>query len=91
MAASQKEIEKLHKLYAARGILQAHITDLIQLTYRYVSVEKSLEDLSLDQEIIDVIDVIDEMIKDLQLKQSIAEEHLASVRSQIAEIEDRLH
>lgn len=88
MAASQKEIEKLHKLYAARGILQAHITDLIQLTYRYVSVEKSLEDLSLDQEI---IDVIDEMIKDLQLKQSIAEEHLASVRSQIAEIEDRLH
>lgn len=88
MAASQKEIEKLHKLYAARGILQAHITDLTQLTYRYVSVEKSLEDLSLDQEI---IDVIDEMIKDLQLKQSIAEEHLASVRSQIAEIEDRLH
>lgn len=88
MTASQKEIEKLHKLYAARGILQAHITDLIQLTYRYVSVEKSLEDLSLDQEI---IDVIDEMIKDLQLKQSIAEEHLASVRSQIAEIEDRLH
>lgn len=88
MTASQKEIEKLHKLYAARGILQAHITDLIQLTYRYVSVEKSLEDLSLDQEL---IDVIDEMIKDLQLKQSIAEEHLASVRSQITEIEDRLH
>lgn len=88
MTASQKEIEKLHKLYAARGILQAHITDLIQLTYRYVSVEKSLEDLSLDQEI---IDVIDEMIKDLQLQQSIAEEHLASVRSQIAKIEDRLH
>lgn len=88
MAASQKEIEKLHKLYTARSILQSQITDLIQLTYRYVSVEKSLENLPVDQEI---IDVIDEMIKDLQSNQSIAEEHLASVRSQIAEIEDRLH
>lgn len=88
MTVSQKEIEKLHKLYTARGILQSHITDLIQLQYRYVSVEKSLENLPVDQEI---IDVIDEMIKDLQSHQSIAEEHLTSVRSQIAEIEDTLH
>ena len=88
MTASQKEIEKLHKLYTARGILQSQITDLIQLEHRYISVEKSLENLPVDQEI---IDVIDEMIKDLQSKQSIAEEHLASVRSQIAEIEDTLH
>lgn len=88
MTVSQKEIEKLHKLYTAREILQSHITDLIQLQYRYVSVEKSLENLPVDQEI---IDVIDEMIKDLQSHQSIAEEHLTSVRSQIAEIEDTLH
>lgn len=88
MAASQKEIEKLHKLYTARSILQSQITDLIQLEYRYISAKKSLENLPVDQEI---IDVTDEMIKDLQSKQSIAEEHLASVRSQIAEIEDRLH
>lgn len=44
MTASQKEIEKLHKLYTARSILQSQITDHRSYSVRvsiYLSQEKS--------------------------------------------------
>lgn len=90
MAVSQKEIEKLHSLYSARSILQSQITDLAQLEYRYISAKADLLDLQidLDQEI---VESMDDMIKDLQSKRSITEEHLELIRSEIAEIEERLH
>lgn len=90
MTVSQKEVEKLHSLYSARSILQAQITDLTQLEYRYISAKADLLDLQidLDQEI---VDSMSDMIKDLQSKRSISEEHLELIRSKIAEIEDRLH
>lgn len=90
MTISQSEVDKLNRLYEMRSSLQTIVTNIVQDIDRALDFRDEIESVQDDFHR-EVLEKLDLTIVTLRSAESHLEADLSLVRSQIAEIEDRLH